>query len=446
MEEPFKKGFFEFIAAADAEKVHSQTIGWIFSNDCDVFSNEEKNAILNELLSIENEEISLFPSKVEVEVNDIDILITCGGSNLIIIENKIKSSQHSNQLFKYEYLTARDEELAWQSYFQWKFPVEYKKLRSEFDSDHERFLKVIQKQQKKDSYASDFKWKTDKQGKIPYYVYLTLIEEEPLGSKGRWNKVSYNRLHEVLSKYLANKKHQNTENFWILKSYVSTIQNLSSAANLFIQNPQKFSFVFTDGKKAIGNIKTEELQDCSPRSYIKLLRLETLLQKWFYSKLIEDLKGKNQELFKTIEYNFGETHGTALLDIIFKEIKINGKAHKSILQFQGRAIKLAIVGSSSVANEETLKREDLIKVRNTRKRNFAEGLSKSQDFLELTKLNNNIDEINSKISTPRNANGFLSINVNESDMKFWQVEVDNREQFVINKILQAQKIFQKLND
>ena len=31
-------------------------------------------------------------------------------------------------------------------------------------------------------------------------------------------------------------------------------------------------------------------------------------------------------------------------------------------------------------------------------------------------------------------------------MKFWQVEVDNREQFVINKILQAQKIFQKLND
>jgi hypothetical protein len=31
MEKQFKKGFFEFIAAADAEKVHSPTIGWIFS-------------------------------------------------------------------------------------------------------------------------------------------------------------------------------------------------------------------------------------------------------------------------------------------------------------------------------------------------------------------------------------------------------------------------------
>jgi hypothetical protein len=31
MEKQFKKGFFEFIASASAEKVHSQTIGWIFS-------------------------------------------------------------------------------------------------------------------------------------------------------------------------------------------------------------------------------------------------------------------------------------------------------------------------------------------------------------------------------------------------------------------------------
>lgn len=439
MEEKFNKGFFEFIAAADAEKVHSQTIGWIFSIDCDVFDPNEKRAILRELT---NNKVDLTPQKVEVEGNDIDILITCTDNNLVVIENKLKSSQHSNQLFKYEYLTAGDEKLAWQSYFQWKFQEECNKIRSQFNGDYKRFLEAIDERPK----SHDFKWNPDKQGKIPYYVYLTLIEEEPHGSEGRWNKASYNRLHEVLSKYLAHKKHQNTENFWILKSYVSTIRNLSSAANLFIQNPQDFSFVFTDGKQVIGNIKTGELQDGTPRSYIKLLRLETLLQKWFYSKLIEDLKGKNQELFKSIEYNIGETHGTALLDIIFKEIKINGNPHKSILQFQGRAIKLAIVVSSSVSNEETLKKEDLIKVRNTRKRNFAEGLLKSQDFLELTKLNNNIDEIYSKISTPRNANGFLSINLNESDMKFWQLEVDNREQFVINKVLQAQKIFQKLND
>jgi hypothetical protein len=442
MDEQFKKGFFEFIAAADAEKVHSQTIGWIFSNDCDVFDSNEKRAILSELIYKDQyNTVDLTPKKVEVEVNDIDILITCSDNNLVVIENKIKSSQHSNQLFKYEYLTARNEESAWQCYFQWKSQEECNKIRSQVDGDYKRFLEAIYERQK----SNDFKWKLVNQEKNPYYIYLTLIEEEPQGTKDKWNKLSYWRLYEVLSKYLSNKKHQNTENFWILKSYVSTIQNLSSAANLFIQKPKNFEFVFTVGKQAIENIKPEELQDGTPQSYIKLLRLETLLQKWFYSKLIEDLKSKNQELFKSIKYNIGETHGTALLDIVFNEIRINGKAHIPILQFQGKAIKLAIVGSSNAETKEILGKGDLISTRNSRKRKFAEGLSESQDFLELTKLNNDVDEITSKISTPKNADGFLSININESDMKFWQVEVDNREQFVINKIEQVQKIFQKLN-
>lgn len=445
MEEQFKKGFFEFIAAADAEKVHSQTIGWIFSRDCDVFDDKEKNAILKELLfGTIKSDIDLIPSKVDVEINDIDILITCGDS-LVVIENKIKSSQHSNQLFKYEYLTARDKELAWQSYFQWKFPDECNKILSEVNGNKELFLKVIQEQHEKEPYAKEFKWRTDNQIKISYYIYLTLIEEEPLGSENIWNKVSYSKLHEVLSDYLTQKEHQNTENYWILKSYVSTIYNLSRAANLFVQNPQNFAFVFTVGKQAIEKINTDDLQDGTPESYIKLLRLETLLQKWFYSKIIEEVKNLNQELFKSIKYSIGETHGTALLDIIFNEVTIDGKVNIPILQFQGSAIKLAIIGSSVTETKETLKKEALIELRNKRKRNFAERLSKSNEFFELTKLNNDIDEINSKISTPKNADGFISINVNENDMKFWQVEVNSREQFVINMIVQAQKIFQKLN-
>ena len=38
MEAQFKKGFFEFISAADSEKVHSQTIGWIFSEYCNSYA------------------------------------------------------------------------------------------------------------------------------------------------------------------------------------------------------------------------------------------------------------------------------------------------------------------------------------------------------------------------------------------------------------------------
>jgi len=101
MANQYQKGFFEFIAAADSEKVHSQTIGWIFSKNCNVFEPNEKSEILNALLnqkSKKNEDLT--PEKVLVEFNDIDILIETKKC-LIVIENKIKSSQHSNQLFKY---------------------------------------------------------------------------------------------------------------------------------------------------------------------------------------------------------------------------------------------------------------------------------------------------------------------------------------------------------
>ena len=106
MSNQYQEGFFEFISAADAEKVHSQTIGWIFSKECDVFDRNQKSMILNDLISSkDNKREDFCPKKVNVEVYDIDILIETS-DHLIIIENKIKSSQHSNQLFKYEYITA----------------------------------------------------------------------------------------------------------------------------------------------------------------------------------------------------------------------------------------------------------------------------------------------------------------------------------------------------
>jgi hypothetical protein len=449
MDEQFKKGFFEFIAAADAEKVHSQTIGWIFSNDCDVFSNEEKNTILNELLSIKNEEIDLIPTKVDVEINDIDILITCGDRWLVVIENKIKSSQHSNQLYKYEYITSPDLHTALNLYKKWKsieFPDE--NFESEYLKSNIKVQKelILNWEKKQDIKIKDIIHQDEE---LKYrnhsckYVYLTLVKEKPESSN--WKNITYSDLYKVLDKYFKNKNIPNVENHSIVKSYLKTIGNLSRVTELFIDSPSNFKFVFTEGKTIKGGYIESETDKGTAKSYIKYLGLETLLQKWFYSKLIEDLKSKNQELFKSIKYNIAETHGTALLDIVFNEIRINGKAHIPILQFQGKAIKLAIVGSSNAETKEILEKGDLISTRNSRKRKFAEGLSESQDFLELTKLNNDVDEITSKISTPRNADGFLSININESDMKFWQVEVDNREQFVINKIEQVQKIFQKLN-
>jgi hypothetical protein len=445
MEEQFKKGFFEFIAAADAEKVHSQTIGWMFSKNCDVFDDNDKSSILNELIfNGENKKVEFIPTKVDVEINDIDILITCG-DKLVVIENKIKSSQHSNQLFKYEYLTANNELTARECFLQWKFPDRYNQIKPNLNDDN--FLNVFEVLKDEGLSTKDFKCDLEIQGKNPFYIYLTLIEEEPLGTKEKWNKVSYSRLHDVLTNYLKNKEHQDTENFWILKSYVSTIQNLSSAANSFINNPKDFEFVFKEGKKS--EIVNHEHNAAS--GYIKICKMQTSLQKWFYSKLIEEVKSINQELFKSIEYSISETHGTALLDFSFKEITIYGKECVPILQFQGSAIKLALVGTSKTETKETLSKEKLIELRNDRKRNFAVRLSEIKEFFELANSSYDLDaqekitKINSKISTPKNAEGFLSINVNESDIKYWQLEND-KERFVISMIEQAQKIFQNLND
>jgi hypothetical protein len=56
-----------------------------------------------------------------------------------------------------------------------------------------------------------------------------------------------------------------------------------------------------------------------------------------------------------------------------------------------------------------------------------------------------IDQIFKKISNPRKVDGFFSININE-DNKYWQIGDEDLISFVVAKIEQAQKIFQKFND
>ena len=278
---------------------------------------------------------------------------------------------------------------------------------------------------------------------MPFYIYLTLIDEEPQGTKEKWIRVSYTRLHEVISKHLKNKEHHLDENFWILKSYLSTIRKLSSASISFINNPKDFEFVFKEGKKS--EIGFHEYNAAS--GYIKICKMQTSLQKWFYSKLIEDVKSINLELFKTIVCSIGETHGTALLDFTFKEITINGKECVPMLQFQGSSIKLALVGSSKTETKETFIKKDIV---DKRKRDFAERLSKSSEFSELVKIKDvsnapeKISKINSKISTPKNANGFISINLNKKN-KYWQFE-DNPQNYILDMIKTAYTIFQQIKD
>ena len=74
------------------------------------------------------------------------------------------------------------------------------------------FIEIINSLKEENIFAKDFKWDLKIQGKNPSYIYLTLIEDEPVGTKDRWEKVSYSRFHDVLIKYLKNKDSKSLKN------------------------------------------------------------------------------------------------------------------------------------------------------------------------------------------------------------------------------------------
>ncbi len=425
MEEQFKKGFFEFIAAADAEKVHSQTIGWLFSENCNAFSDNDKSFILSEL-NKNNAKVQVTPAtKVHVEINNIDIMIE-GEDWIIIIENKIKSSQHSNQLFKYEYLTKHEEEEALICFLNWK-SINFK------DNPADAF-KNLNKEFKEQFQVTK---RLNKGNKKTFYWYLTLIKEKPESSN--WANITYSDLYKVLDKYFKNKNNPHFENLSIVKSYIKTIGNLSRVTELFIESPSKFKFVFTEGKTIKGSYIENESDKGSAKSYIKNLGLETLLQRWFYSKLIDNLKDKNPKQFKSIEYNIGETHGTALLDFTFIDLsfKINEINYIPMIQFQGNSVKLAIAGKSEGGIKSNKDDRQIVK------EYFAMRLSNNTHLHDSYK-NYSTDQILKKISNPRKIDGFYSININE-DNKYWQIKDEDPMSFVVTKIEQALEIFQEIN-
>ena len=44
-----KQNFFDLLALADVERVHSAVIGWLLSDECEALTKEERSAVLNSL-------------------------------------------------------------------------------------------------------------------------------------------------------------------------------------------------------------------------------------------------------------------------------------------------------------------------------------------------------------------------------------------------------------
>lgn len=218
------KSFFEYLGIADMERVHSQILAWIFSSNCDSINSKQKNELFQTLFNLDSDSQIV---NVQTEYNGIDILIQTN-KEVVVIENKIKSSQHSNQLDRYKKLC----------------DVEFS-------------------------------------NKSKHYYFITLIGEHTKDSN--WIKITYKQIYVHLKTFelLPNKNHS-----VILDEYLLFLGRLIYVTEDFIKYPLKYDIVFTDGnKRKADKINFEYATE--NEKFIAFNQLETILQKYFLNILIE---------------------------------------------------------------------------------------------------------------------------------------------------------------
>ncbi|UPT69944.1 MAG: PD-(D/E)XK nuclease family protein [Flavobacterium sp. JAD_PAG50586_2] len=216
-----QKSFFEYLNIAHIERIHSQLLSWIISKDCEAMNAVSKNNFINNLFSLVGERQIL---NVETEHNNIDILIETD-CEIIIIENKIKSSQHSNQLERY------------QQYCDYKF-------------------KVVK----------------------PKFYYLTLIDEN--SNNDDWIRISYHKLFVALNQQTLIENSHSV----ILKEYLNYLKKLTTVVEDFKSRTKDYDMVFLDGKKK----KSDKINFNYNNDFEKFIadnQLETILQKSFLNRL-----------------------------------------------------------------------------------------------------------------------------------------------------------------
>lgn len=225
--------FFEYLGIADMEKIHSQILQWILSKDNKSLTSNQKNEFISDFLNIQNFQVL----ETITEYEKIDVLIK-SENRIICIENKLKSSQHSNQL--------------------------------------DRYTKSIQK----------------KYGEInTCFFFLTLIDED--SNDSNWKNVSYNKLLNSLQKLKIEK---NTDGL-ILIEYIKTLENFSTIINEFLEKPSDFINVFNDGSKTKHQKKKEYKN--SKQQFISDNQLETIFQKMYFKKVADLLELTYTEYYIT---------------------------------------------------------------------------------------------------------------------------------------------------
>ncbi len=249
-------------------------IAWIFSDECMALSRTQKIALFNQISNLRAD--SSDEIKCWTEYKNIDIIIQAG-NNLFVVENKLRSSQHSDQLNRYHEIISTD--------------IQFGHISN------------------------------------VTYCYLTLIREQSLHHE--WATLSYfdllSKLEEITTVPVDN------AHFVILVEYKATLQNLTQAMIEFLEN-----------KHLRYELLSRQSQQSDFGQYIESNNFLPIFQKATLIKVWEGL----QQSFPFYTVEIGETHGTALMDILFREFELkddNGqhRLFKTGIQFQGDVAKIS---------------------------------------------------------------------------------------------------------
>lgn len=296
--------FFNTLSLVDVERVHSQVISWMFHPENEALSLEEKSIVLTQLFHLPNKSYSHI--QAFTEENHIDIIILAENNaekDLYLIENKLKSSQHSNQLSRYKAFIEQD-------------PLN-------------RFQGMT----------------------VARFGYLTLLNEE--ANSDGWINLNYANLSNILNKIFLNKNIHNPDQV-ILKEYVVALDYLVATIQDFLQHPEKYRNVFEEGSltKWEKRIKNRQAPLSERQKYIANNQLETPLQKLYLTQV-------SKEVNFSANLEIGETNGVAFIQYHFPtQVQFDKTLMQYGVQFQGNSIKINLSAvdyqhsNSSVISEE----------------------------------------------------------------------------------------------
>lgn len=215
-----RRNLFEVIGMAGVERIHSQMLAWIF--DANVLTAAHKAEILTELTGQADKYVTV---RVYTEYNYRDILIETE-SAIIVIENKIKSTEHDEQLTRY--------------------------------------------QQALERYALPRR-----------FIYLSLLPEDITNSN--WTRKTYDDLHSTLSRHVFTSPSNFDE--YVFNEYVHAVGDLVAVVKSFDRNHADFPNVFTEGSLSKHDKCVRVSENTNLQNYVRANQLETALQRHFIAKI-----------------------------------------------------------------------------------------------------------------------------------------------------------------